>query len=131
MYHTRYIFSLKEVALVGTAKKVSAVFYQTASGNEPVRDRLKQDIGYDERRVIGSDIATVEFGWPIGMPVSRSLGGGLHEVRSNLPGNRIARVIFCVHAEQMILLHGFIKKTRATPKTDLNLARERKREIGL
>lgn len=116
---------------MGTAKKVSAVFYQTASGNEPVRDRLKQDIGYDERRVIGSDIATVEFGWPIGMPVSRSLGGGLHEVRSNLPGNRIARVIFCVHAEQMILLHGFIKKTRATPKTDLNLARERKREIGL
>jgi phage-related protein len=60
--------------------------------------------------------------WPIGMPLVRSLGSGLWEVRSSLPRGRIARVLFCVHDEQMVLLHAFIKKTQKTPKQDLDLA---------
>jgi len=95
-----------------------------------VRDWLKDDVSEDQRKIIGADIKTVEYVWPIGMPVSRPMGGGLHEVRSNLPGNRIARVLFCVEEGHMILLHGFIKKTRATPKADLDLAKDRKKEIG-
>ncbi len=105
-----------------------ACFFQTADGAEPVRDWLK-DMEREGRRVIGADIATVEFGWPIGMPTCRALGGGLWEVRSNLSGGRIARVIFCVIGERMVLLHGFLKTTRKTPKADLDLARKRKREI--
>ena len=73
----------------------------------------------------------VEFGWPIGMPVSRPMGGGLHEVRSSLSGNRIARILFCVEDGQMVLLHAFIKKTRATPKAELELAQKRQKEIRL
>jgi phage-related protein len=57
------------------------------------------------------------------------MGGGLYEVRSSLPGNRIARVLFCIEDGQMILLHGFIKKTRTALKSDLDLARDRKKEI--
>ena len=71
----------------------------------------------------------VEFGWPLGLPVCRSLGHGLWEVRSDLPSRRTARVIFCIIAGQMILLHGFIKKTLQTPKRDLNLAQVRKAEV--
>jgi phage-related protein len=59
------------------------------------------------------------------LPVCRPLGGGLWEVRSELPSQRIARVIFCIVDGQMILLHGFIKKSQKTPKRELDLARER------
>ena len=110
-------------------KKIQAVFYQTASGNEPVRDWLKSDVSDDDRRIIGGDIATAEYGWPIGMPINRPLGGGLHEIRSSLSGGRIARVLFCVVDDQMVLLHGFIKKTQKTPKAALDLAKARMKEM--
>jgi phage-related protein len=80
-----------------------------------------------DRRTLGEDIRTVEYGWPIGMPVCRSMGDGLHEVRTRLDGNRIARVLFYVDQRQrMVLLHAFIKKTQATPQADLILARQNK-----
>ena len=109
-------------------KKIPAFFYQTAAGAEPVRDWLKE-LDEDDRRVIGEDIATVEYGWPVGMPTCRALSGGLWEVRSSLPSRSEARVIFAVLGEQMVLLHGFIKKTQKTPKTDLDLAIKRFKEI--
>ena len=75
------------------------------------------------------DIATIEYGWPVGKPLCDSLGGGLWEVRSAISTGRIARVIFCIHDSQMVLLHGFLKKTRKTPKGDRDLALKRKREL--
>tara|TARA_R110000868_G_scaffold118823_2_gene314904 strand:- start:440 stop:622 length:183 start_codon:yes stop_codon:yes gene_type:complete len=57
------------------------------------------------------------------------MGNGLHEVRTDLSNNRIARVLFFIHDEHMILLHGFIKKTQTTPKQDLDLAKQRKKEV--
>jgi phage-related protein len=54
------------------------------------------------------------------MPPCRSLG--MYEVRSNLPSNRIPRIIFCIHDRRMVLLHGFIKKNQKTPLRDLDLA---------
>lgn len=79
--------------------------------------------------MIGEDIATVEYGWPVGMPTCRSLGDGLWEVGSSLPSRREARVIFVVMEKQMILLHGFIKKVQKTPKADLDLALKRVKEL--
>ncbi|MDR3417848.1 MAG: type II toxin-antitoxin system RelE/ParE family toxin [Nevskia sp.] len=108
-------------------KKVHAVFYRTASGAEPVRDWLKS-LPAEERRIIGNDIATVEFGWPVGMPTCRPLGGGLWEVRSALPRNRIARVLFSVADGRMLLIHGFIKKTQKTSPEDIDLAQKRRRD---
>ena len=107
---------------VETPKRLSATFFRQ-SESEPVRDWLLS-LPKDERKIVGADIKTVEFGWPIGMPTCRPMGQGLFEVRSNLP-NRIARVLFCIEAGRMVLLHGFIKKDRETPDADLELARER------
>lgn len=107
-------------------KKIFAAFFKSESGREPVREWLKE-FGKPDSETIGNDIRTVEFGWPIGMPVCRPLGDGLYEVRSSLTQGRIARVLFCIMAEKMYLLHGFIKKTQATPTQDLNLARQRKK----
>ena len=71
----------------------------------------------------------MEFSWPIGMPLCRSLGAGLWEVRSQLSGGRIARIIFCVHQGRMVLLHGFMKKTQKTPPREIELAAKRMKEI--
>lgn len=109
-------------------KKLPAFFYETAAGAEPVRDWLLT-LDDEDRRVIGTDIATVEYGWPVGMPTCRPLGDGLWEVRSSLPSRREARVIFAVIEEQMVLLHAFVKKTQKTPKTDLDLALNRLKDL--
>lgn len=109
-------------------KKIQAIFYALDSGKEPVREWL---LGLDsgDRQTIGKDIQKVEFGWPIGMPYCRPLDKGLYEVRSNISSGRIARVLFCIQKNQMILLHGFIKKTQATPKREMELARKRMKGI--
>jgi phage-related protein len=109
-------------------KKVQAFFYQTPGGKEPARDWLKS-LDDEDRKIIGLDIAIVEYGWPIGMPTCRPMGDGLFEVRSNLAGNRIARVLFCTRKGALVLLHGFIKKTKATPPEDLVLAKKRMKGI--
>ena len=111
-------------------KKIHAFFFQTADGREPVREWLKE-LPKADRKEIGEDIATVEYGWPVGMPVCRPLGGGIWEVRSSLPSRRIARVLFGMHKGFMVLLHGFIKKTQKTPPEDLALARKRMKEVLL
>jgi len=113
-----------------TLKKVPAVFYRTAEGKEPVRDWIK-GLNLDDRKVVGKDVQKVEFGWPIGLPVCRPLTKGLWEVRSSISHGRIARVIFCIAGERMVLLHGFIKKTQKTSQRDLDLALKRKKEIEL
>jgi phage-related protein len=109
-------------------KVIQARFYLLPSGTNPVRDWL-MTLGADDRLEIGTDIAKVEYGWPIGMPTCRPMGAGLFEVRSSLKGNRIARVLFSTTGGEMVLLHGFIKKTPKTPEADLKLARTRQKEI--
>ncbi len=111
-------------------KRIPAAFYCTTTGAEPVREWLK-GLSAADRKIIGLDIATVEYGWPVGMPVCRSITSrrGLWEVRSSLTGNRIARIVFCIHKAQMVLLHGFIKKTQQTLDSEIDLAVRRKKEI--
>ena len=87
------------------------------------------ELDKESRKIVGQDIATAEFGWPIGMPLTKNLGDGLHEIRSNITNKRIARVIFTVHKKKMVLLHGFVKKSQKTPKADLDLAKKRGKEI--
>ncbi len=109
-------------------KRLPARFYELSNGRAPVRDWLLE-LGDDDRRTIGKDIAKAEFGWPIGMPSCRGMGAGLFEIRSNLSDGKIGRVLFCIADGAIVLLHGFIKKTQATPKADLDLARKRLKEV--
>jgi len=103
-------------------------FYQNINGKSPVRDWLLS-IERKDCRIIGEDIKTIEFGWPVGLPVCKNLGRGLYESRSNLTDKKIARVIFCIVESKMILLHGFIKKSQQTPKSEIDLAIKRKKEV--
>lgn len=107
-------------------KRVLAIFYCTEAGGEPAREWLK-GLSPEDRKHIGEDIKTAEFGWPIRMPVCRPLGGGIYEVRTSVAQNRIARMLFYIDKRgRMVLLHGFIKKTQRTPEADLELAKSNK-----
>lgn len=108
--------------------RIPLVFFKTQSGNQPVLEWLKE-LPQPDRHAIGLDLMRVQWRWPVGMPLCRSLGKGLWEVRSSLPSGRIARVIFCPGEGELIALHGFIKKTQKTPIEDLDLALKRKKEM--
>jgi phage-related protein len=109
-------------------QRLPVFFYRTEAGHEPVREWLKE-LDPDERKAIGTDPLRVQEEWPIGMPVCRSLGKGLWEVRTGLASNRTARVLFFVHEGRIGVVHGFIKKTQKTPVADLELARKRMKEM--
>jgi phage-related protein len=106
-----------------TQPVLSVVFYRTNAHREPVREWLIA-LRREDRKAIGEDIKTAQFGWPLGMPLIRKLDRDLWEVRSHLPQG-IARVLFTVEGSTMVLLHGFIKKSVKTPANELQTAQQR------
>ena len=106
---------------------LDVVFYKTEAGNEPVREWLKSLLRED-RKTIGEDLKTAQYGWPLGMPLIRKIERGLWEVRSTI-STGIARVFFTVADGMMILLHGFVKKSQKTPQNELEAARRRLRNL--
>ena len=121
-------FGTYQVPMPQRPKRLSVVFYSSTTGREPVREWLK-DLDRDDRREIGADVLAVQKGWPLGLPLCRSLGRGLWEVRSNLPSRRIARVIFAFDGEAIVLLNGFIKKSQKTPSDEIEIALKRLKEM--
>ena len=116
MYHYWYAIWMKTPTL-------DVYFFETETNKEPVREWL-QLLTSRDKKIIGEDIKTVQFGWPLGMPLVRHIDGDIWEVRSKLSGG-IARVLFVLEGNVMILIHAFIKKQQKTPKSDINLARAR------
>lgn len=108
--------------------RLKVIFYKTDLGNEPVRNWLKE-LTREEKKIIGEDIKMVQYVWPLGMPLVRKLESNIWEIRSHLL-NRIARILFTIVDDNMILLHGFIKKSQKTLKDDLNLAKKRAQKVG-
>lgn len=86
------------------------------------------DLSRVDRKAIGCDIKTSQYGWPLGMPLIRKLEPGLWEIRSTIDRG-IARVIFIVGDDMMISLQGFVKKSAKTPSTDLQVARDRRSSL--
>jgi len=107
-------------------KRLPVKFFHSETGREPVREWL-QELDDEDRQVIGDEIRVAEFGWPVGMPICRSIQGhkGLWEIRAILTGRRAARVFFCIHENSMMLLHGFMKKTQKTPDREIEVALQR------
>jgi hypothetical protein len=57
-------------------KPIPLVFWRSATGREPVREWLNE-LSREDKRTIGRDIAKVQYGWPIGLPLCRPLSAGL------------------------------------------------------
>ena len=102
---------------------LQVLFFQTETNHEPVREWLK-NLSAKERKILGEDIKTVQFGWPLGMPLIRKLEKDLWEIRTK-SDHQIYRIIFTIYENSIVLLHGFIKKSQKTPLTDLGLAQKR------
>jgi phage-related protein len=116
------------VAVTDAEKRAPLIFFRSESGSEPVLEWLRE-LPRADRRIVGAGLKDLEFGWPIGMPLCRALGGGLFELRVSLRSRRIARVMVCVHEGELVALHAFIKKTQKTRAGDMTLARSRKRQL--
>src|SRR6478736_5572540 len=108
-------------------KTIPVRFYQEESGNEPVRKWL-HELTINDRKIIGRDIRIIQMDWPVDGSLVKPLGDGLWEIRSKLD-NRIARILFIFFDSEIILLHGFIKKTQKTPNQEIVIARKRAKNI--
>ena len=106
-----------------TDRPIPVLFFQLDSGREPVREWLKE-LSRNDRRTIGEDIKTLQFGWPIGMPLARKMGNNLWELRSTLSSG-ISRTFFTIFQNKIVLLHGFVKKSQKTPANELATAKRR------
>jgi phage-related protein len=109
-------------------REILVRFYCTENGREPALEWLRS-LDREDRRAVGYDLMRVPLGWPIGMPLMRSMKEGLWEIRSQLPSRRIARLMICFQENKLVVLHGFVKKTRSTPAEDLALAKRRMKEV--
>ncbi len=103
-------------------------FFATGQGTEPVRQWLRE-LNHSDRKIIGEEIKTVQFGWPLGMPLVRKLERDLWEIRATIPSG-IVRILFTTLGGDMILLHAFAKKSQKTPPSELKLARDRMKELN-
>lgn len=119
MYQNRYSLNLK---------KVSAVFYKTEAGKEPVREFLLA-LSDEDKKSLGADIMAVEMLWPVGYPRVRKLEKDLWEIRSVISDKRLVRIFFTVCENRVILLHSIIKKSKKTPKYDIDVANKRKSQL--
>ena len=81
-------------------QKIPLIFFRTLAGSEPVREWLKE-LPEEERQAIGKDLLRAQWRWPVGMPLCRAMGGGLWEIRTDLPTQRTARVLVCVYREHL------------------------------
>lgn len=97
--------------------------------NKRVRDEIESwpvGILADYARLVE---LLIEFGPDVRMPHSRAMGDGLFELR---PRGRegIGRALYCfLVGQQVMVLHGFVKKSQATAKRDLEIARRRMKEV--
>lgn len=110
-------------------RPIPVVFFRLDSGREPVREWLK-DMNRTNRKSVGEDIMTLQFGWPVGMPLARKVDDGLLEIRSHVSSG-IARTFFTIFKRKIVLLHGFIKKSQKTPSNELATAKRRLTKLRL
>jgi phage-related protein len=107
---------------------LSVTFYKSAMGNNPVVKWFR-DLNREDRKRLGLDLLRVQENWPVGMPICKSLGKGLWEVRCILSNSRISRIMFFTHDSEICVVHAFIKKAQTTPQLELELARKRMKEM--
>ncbi|NOY74130.1 MAG: type II toxin-antitoxin system RelE/ParE family toxin [Gammaproteobacteria bacterium] len=110
-------------------RPIPVVFFRLDSGREPVREWLR-DMSRDNRKTLGEDIKTLQFGWPVGMPLARKIDVDLWELRSTISSG-IARTFFTVYQKKIVLLHGFVKKSQKTPSNELATAKRRLNKLRI
>lgn len=110
------------------SSKLELSFFRSEQQVEPIREWLKE-LTKEEKRIIGTDLKTIQFGWPLGMPLVKNVGNSIWEARSHLPQGKISRIFFVIYNDTIVLLHGFIKKAQKIPQKELHLAKKRRQQL--
>lgn len=121
MYHLWYTYSM-------ATSKLEISFFRSEQQVEPVREWLKE-LTKEEKRIIGTDLKTIQVSWPLGMPLVKNVGNSIWEARSNLPQGKISMIFFVIYNDTIVLLHGFIKKAQKIPPKELDLAKKRRQQL--
>ncbi len=108
--------------------KLKLSFFRSEQQVEPVREWLKE-LTKEEKRIIGTDLKTIQVSWPLGMPLVKNVGNSIWEARSHLPQGKISRIFFVIYNDTIVLLHGFIKKSQKIPPKELDLAKKRRQQL--
>jgi phage-related protein len=108
-------------------KDFDVVFFETASGKQPVREFIKK-LSKEDQKEVGADIRVVQDNFPIGLPLVRKLKPELWEIRSFIKDG-ISRVFFTFFDKKIILLHAIVKKMQKTPLKEIDVAIERLKEF--
>jgi phage-related protein len=112
---------------MGGKEPLRAVFFETGSGSQPVRDFILE-LAREDRKEIGSDIFTVQKGFPLGLPLVEKIDADLWELRSHI-SDGICRIFFTIHKKMMVLLHAFVKKSQRIPLKEIKTAKGRLTEF--
>jgi phage-related protein len=104
-------------------------YYLTPSGRNPVNEFIRSLSNDDQGRFVEVFLGIQEHGLEYGMVTFRHLDGKLWEIKFSAKGGKYRIAYVVVEKERMVWLHAFKKKTKKTPKDDLELALKRMREV--
>ncbi len=103
-------------------------YYETPNGQKVI-EKLIDNLQEITQAKLGWRLDLLaEHGNRLGMPHAKSLGDGLIELR--VRGKQEVRIFYTfATGKRVYLLHAFVKKSKTTPKKELNIARGRQAEI--
>ena len=103
--------------------------YKTQSGQEVVEAFILKMQPSTQGKLTRLLDLLENFGPELSMPHTRQMGGGLYELR--VRGKQEVRIFYVfARGTTIYLLHAFQKKTQATPKKELDMARQRQAEVN-
>ncbi len=103
-------------------------FYATADGKEPVVDFLDSLDPKMAAKLLGLMELLEKNGPLLREPYSAPLGDGIFELRCKLGSNITRALYFFYTGKQIVVTNGFVKKTQKTPRKEIKLAKERRKD---
>lgn len=104
------------------------LMYENSRGEKPVDEFIKKQQPQARSKIVHNVRLLRRYGNMLGMPHSKTLGGGLYELR--IRGKEEVRIFYCFAQQKTIyLLHAFKKQKQQTPRKELELASLRMKEL--
>lgn len=104
-------------------------YYYNRNNKSPLKEWL-DEIGNEPKAEIFRIFEMLsKYGIELGLPFVRHIENKIYEVRAK-DKSGIYRVLYFAHTDKVfVMLHGFQKKTQATPRKEIEIAIKRMKEI--
>ncbi len=104
------------------------IFYKTTNGKSPVEDFIESLDEDTQDKFIYKKELLEYFGPQLRYPHTSEISEGIFELRFKGQKGQIRILFFFYYDKQIVLIHGFVKKTQKIPKKEINIAKQRKAE---